>query len=563
MEIIEQLAEAMAVQAVRGGEQIFQEGSAADSMLVLLKGRLRILRRDADGQPLLYNEISPGEIVGDMGLILEQQRTSDVVAVRDSTYAILTREVLQVLLKRFPVELNQLFCQAIYNRIRPQDKNIERHQAHAFVVIPLHREACVREVAESLTQALSRKSQASLMRPLGEQQPRPEGGNDYLVFEGDLAEPAWTRRAFLQSDQIIFVANADAECKDSVIENLLASEPGFTLMRRHLLLFHKPGQSASTGAIERWRRERDVERVYLARQGINKDFERLARFLTNSAVGLVLGGGGARGFAHLGAIQAMEDASIPIDIIGGNSMGALIGAQYAMGIPTNEILEGTRRFALGGEHPALPVLSLLSGRRMSRDLQKMFGGEKIETLWQPFFAATCNLSKACITVRDTGPVWQAVMASNSPAGLLPPVLQQGELLVDCAILDNVPVTAMRSRLGAPLEKRRGNGTVIAIDVDVRETLAVSPEVKGLSTWGSLKSLWGIGNEKMPNIIDVLSRATHIGGLAQRSRAIALSDFYLEPPVSEFSMMGYRKAEQIARIGYNYASEQISRWKLPG
>ena len=108
-----------------------------------------------------------------------------------------------------------------------------------------------------------------------------------------------------------------------------------------------------------------------------------------------------------------------------------------------------------------------------------------------------------------------------------------------------------------------SGSVIAIDVDVRETLAVNPETKRLSTWGSIKSLWGIGNEKMPNIIDVLSRATHIGGLAQRSRAIALADFYLEPPVSEFSMMGYRKAEQIANIGYKYASEQISHWKLPG
>jgi NTE family protein/lysophospholipid hydrolase len=290
------------------------------------------------------------------------------------------------------------------------------------------------------------------------------------------------------------------------------------------------------------------------------DYARLARFLNGTPVGLVLGGGGARGFAHLGVIRALHECGVAIDLIGGNSMGALIGAQYASEFALDDIIERTRRFALGGERPTLPLISLMSGKRVERDLKKMFGDAQVDGLWRPYFASACNLSKGCTVVQESGPMWRAVLASNSPAGLFPPVLFQGDLLVDGAILENVPVSAMRARLGSPQEKRRGNGTIIAVDVDVQQDLCVHADMARLSVWGTLKGLVRPGLARNPGIGEILYRAGHMGGLSQRARAVAQSDHYLEPPVGKFPIMGYRSAASIVEVGYRYAMEKVSQWE---
>jgi predicted acylesterase/phospholipase RssA len=134
--------------------------------------------------------------------------------------------------------------------------------------------------------------------------------------------------------------------------------------------------------------------------------------------------------------------------------------------------------------------------------------------------------------------------------------------VDGAILENVPVEAMRMRLGTPLEKRRGNGTIIAIDVDVREDLGADPSLTRLSVWSTLKGYFSPQAHPSPGIADILYRAGHIGGLNQRASTVAQADHYLEPPVAEFSMMSYRRADEIAEVGYRYAMKHIEQWTHP-
>jgi NTE family protein/lysophospholipid hydrolase len=139
------------------------------------------------------------------------------------------------------------------------------------------------------------------------------------------------------------------------------------------------------------------------------------------------------------------------------------------------------------------------------------------------------------------------------------VLHDGDLLVDGAILENVPVSAMRTRLGTPLEKRRGNGTIIAVDVDVREDMCVDRELPRLSVRRHLKGLLGMKSGASPGIGDILYRAGHIGGLHQRAHIVAQADHYLEPPVGQFALMAYRRAADISEVGYRYAMEAIDKW----
>jgi len=228
-------------------------------------------------------------------------------------------------------------------------------------------------------------------------------------------------------------------------------------------------------------------------------------------------------------------------------------------VPLDDIVTQTRRFASGGERLTLPLVSLVSGRRVERDLKRMFGDISIEELWRPYFAAACNLTRGITLAQETGPLWRAVLASNSPAGLFPPVLHQGELLVDGAILDNVPVEAMRMRLGTALEKRRGNGTIIAVDVGAPDALAADPDLLRLSPWQAIRAYFSPGVPSSPGIGDILYSAGHVGSVNQRARTMTQADYYLEPPVAGFSLMGYRHATAIAELGYRYAQEKIARW----
>ncbi|MUH72498.1 patatin-like phospholipase family protein [Psychrosphaera haliotis] len=286
----------------------------------------------------------------------------------------------------------------------------------------------------------------------------------------------------------------------------------------------------------------------------------MSRFLLEKAVGLVLGGGGARGFAHLGVIKAFEEAGIPIDIIGGNSMGALIGASYVAGVPREQIHLEILKHAKGGMKLTFPVVSIMSNRNLSGAFQEALGDINIENLWTPFFAAACNLTDAETAVLDHGPLWKAVLASNSPAGLFPPVISEGNLLVDGAILENVPVKAMRQRLSTPLERRRGNGLVIAIDVDVRGRFSVDTETLELNTWKKVKSHFSRKQDTLPGIVDILMQVAHIGGLSQRQQTKRGADIYLEPPLSEYKIMDYKKAEQIIEVGYQFTLEHIAELK---
>lgn len=561
------------VQFVPGGNLIFREGDPANTMFFLISGRLRVSRRDSTDTIQLYNEIRAGESVGEAGLILHQPRAADITAIRDSTIAMLTRTDFEKLLAMHPLELNRVFAQAIYNHLRHASQVVERRHAQIFVVLPIEPGGRSNEVAAGLTKAFAQLGRAHHISPEAEREleSRDAGGwrgrdrydeleeqFDYLICEADGTSSAWTRRAFRQADQVVFVADAQGSIEIGEIERLLRDEPGYEMKRKHLVLLHASDMSdpVSPG---RWCNDRDFERSYPVRRQNQGDYSRLARFLTGTAVGVVLGGGGARGFAHLGVLRALEEVGIAVDLIGGNSMGALIGAQYACGVPLDDIRERTVRFATGGERLTIPVISIVSGRRVKRDLQRMFGDRLVDAQWRPFFATACNLSRACTAVQDTGPLWRAVLASNSPVGLFPPVVHNGDLLVDGGILENVPVNAMRARLGTPLERRRGNGTIIAIDVDVQDYMGVDPSTVRLSAWRTLKGFVLRRGSSSPGIGDILYRAGHIGGLNQRGRTIEQSDLYLEPPVAGFGLMAYRQSEEIAEVGYRHAMKEIELW----
>jgi NTE family protein len=195
--------------------------------------------------------------------------------------------------------------------------------------------------------------------------------------------------------------------------------------------------------------------------GLEADAGRVARRLTGRAVGLVLSGGGARGLAHVGVIDELLAAGVPIDRVGGTSMGAFIGAMLAVGMDAEEIdarcyEEWVRRSPLSDYR--MPRISLIRGDRARAMLERTFGDARIESAAREFSCVSCDLVSGDLVVHRRGPLYEAVGASISVPGLVPPLARGGRLLVDGGVLDNLPVGAV----GAS-----GEGPLIAVDITAR------------------------------------------------------------------------------------------------
>ena len=161
-------------------------------------------------------------------------------------------------------------------------------------------------------------------------------------------------------------------------------------------------------------------------------------------MGLALGGGAARGYAHIGVLKVLEREGIPIDFIAGTSMGSLVGAYYACGFRLSELEEmalATKRRHLAGL--GFSKKALLSTRKITKILARDIGSRTFQDLATPLSVVTMDILTGDEVVIDTGSVKEAVLASISIPGIFPPREVNGRLLVDGGIINQVPVSVVR------------------------------------------------------------------------------------------------------------------------
>jgi predicted acylesterase/phospholipase RssA len=278
------------------------------------------------------------------------------------------------------------------------------------------------------------------------------------------------------------------------------------------------------------------------------DYERLVRRLSGKAWGLVLGGGGARGLAHIGAIRALREGGIPIDAIAGTSMGSILGAQYAMGTDPVAMLAMTRKAYVGGGSDwadlTVPLVSLRTGRGTFARLEEMFGDLQIEDLPIPYFCVSSNLSRAIPVIHHRGPVAMGTRVSCSVPGLLPPVPWDGDILVDGAMLNNLPVDEMRKLVRGP---------VAASDVSVAVDLTVSGDLPRATSWSGKSQMMSKFRHRpgLPNIMGLLMRMAEIGSVRDSKVSGSPADLYLQLPVGEYAMTDFDAIDRIVELGYVY------------
>lgn len=576
--IVRQLITQLTIQSVPANSLLFRQNEESDNMCIVINGQFQVHVVDDNLQTQILGMIGRGGTVGEMGLISGAQHTANVKALRDSTVAYLARAAYEDLLKQYPLEINHTFVRSILAHNNQENRGEPSSCAKTIALVNLSPQMEIQSFLQPLMSSLNAlvssvvltselvdqafmrqgvgqcdftsEDNAGLVQWLSEQ----ETINELIIYCTDPMLSHWTRRCLRQADQIVFLADAQDSPDIKAIERLIGDElvdkPG-----EKILVMQHPHQTGTPTATTAWLKPRTINRYYHVKSGRVQDFERLARFLTGQAIGLVLGGGAARGFAHIGVLKALKELKIAVDLVGGNSMGAILAAEFALQWDEREMLEQTRQLCLQGDSLTLPMVSLFSGNVMTAALRKLFGDLYIEDLWIPFFCVSCNISRAKLMTHRQGKLLSALLSSNTPPGLFPPQVSQGDLLVDGALLNNLPVDVMRSL--------NGRGRVIAVDVNEREDLLDNTDnMGGISGW---RLAWKRLNPlepkvKMPNMVQILTRASMIGGLAQQKKMHeGLADLYLQPPVNNFPLMGYADAEKIANAGYHYAYEQLSAW----
>lgn len=298
---------------------------------------------------------------------------------------------------------------------------------------------------------------------------------------------------------------------------------------------------------------------YASETPFKSDFHRLARRLCGKAIGLVLGGGGARGLAHVGIIRAMEDSGIPIDVVAGTSIGALIGGLYARDADIVSLYGRAKQFASRMASTwrmvldlTYPAVSYTTGYEFNRTIFRAFSNSQLEDFWLPFFCNTTNITQSRMQIHTSGIAWRPIRASMSLAGLLPPLPDAGgDLLLDGGYVDNLPVDAMRELYGTT--------TIFAIDVSSIDDSSPHHYGDSLSGWWALLNRWNPFKftPNPPTLAEIQQRLAYVSSVEALEKAkVADGVVYCRVPVEKVGTLEFGRVEEVVGLGFHYAKGVI-------
>jgi len=565
-----------------GGRVLFREGDAGDDVYIVINGRLRVVATDVEGRERALEEVGRGQAVGEVSLLTGEPRSATVYAVRDSDLLRLSRAAFEELARLHPHAMLAIARAAAWRLRRSSTGDAGRASPPTtFALVPAAPGVPLAAFSRRLLARLSAAgstlhlSSADVDRLLakpgiaqsGEDAPVHESlvawlsgqerDHGFLVLEADASFTPWTRRCLRQADRVLVVADATDDPAPGEMERALAAL-GLTA-RLELVLLH-PDDTERPSGTAAWLEPRRVATHHHVRLGNDRDVGRLARRVSGRAVGLVLGGGGARGFAHIGTLRALEEAGIEIDMVGGTSIGATVSAAYACGLSVTTMIELARTFASPRRilDRTLPIVALMAGAKVTAIYRRLFGDASLEDLWIPCFAVSSGLSRAQAVVHRQGKVWEAVRASTAIPAIFPPLLGgDQEVLVDGGVMNNMPLDVMREWCES--------GVVIAVNpMPTRDKLkpyAFGPSISGWSAlFGRLR--WFGSRVRAPSMLGAVMRATEINSanrMRQRSFR-ALADVLVEPAVEDYPILAFDRYEPIIDIGYRAARDVIARWR---
>ncbi|HTX28134.1 MAG TPA: patatin-like phospholipase family protein [Streptosporangiaceae bacterium] len=583
--------------ALEAGEILFREGDLGDSLYVVVTGRVRMLVGEP-GAERAIRDLGPGELIGEMALLTGEPRTATVAAVRDTELYRLTAESVELYLFSDVSAMRRIMATLARRLARPPSAPSAAQPSVSSVALVAAGDISPPEVArfaEVLGAFLSGHLQVAVLSPgaveaaVGTGATADADGAEAVGLAGwlrdqedrhdlvlyapspgpeapsrDAGDPGfWDRLCVREADVVLLVGRAGASPRLGQTEQRLHAGSMARKARRELVLLHddpRPG----TWQTGQWLSLRQLSRAHHVIPDNPAHLGRLARFLLDVPVGLVLSGGGIRGFGHAGVLRALHEHGVPVDVICGTSAGALVGGQFAMGWTPGQVeRRNVRLFGVPRRRLmdyTIPTTSIVGSVQLNRVLNAIFGDRRVEDLWIPYLCTITDLTAAELVVRDAGSLRDAVRASCSLPVLLPPVVgPDGHLLADGGVLNNLPVL--------PLVNRTALGALILVNVTEPFYAADEPYdySDSLPLGRVLRSrLNPLGAPLVaPSIGQVLLRVMEIGSKSLESGQIARADVYIRPHFNSSSYTDTTQLPSVIRAGYEAAREALSAWDSSG
>ncbi|XP_052505382.1 patatin-like phospholipase domain-containing protein 7 isoform X3 [Budorcas taxicolor] len=524
---------------VEAGRAIYRQGDKSDCTYIVLSGRLRAVIQKDDGKKRLAGEYGRGDLVG-------------VVVTR----------LIRLLGEKILGSLQQ--------------------GAAAGPALLLTSDSIKQRLGSA---ALDSIHEYRLSSWLGQQ----EDIHRIVLYQADSTLTPWTQCCIRQADCILVVGLGEQEPRVGELERML--ETSAVRAQKQLALLHRqdgpaPARTAEWLNMRGWcsghlhlccprrvfsRRSLPklvelYERVCQRPPDRHSDFSRLARVLTGNAIALVLGGGGARGCAQVGIIRALTECGIPVDMVGGTSIGAFMGALYSEERSYSQIRIRAKQWAedmMSMVKTMLdltyPITSMFSGAGFNSSISSVFKDRQIEDLWVPYFAVTTDISASAMRVHTDGSLWRYVRASMSLSGYMPPLCdpKDGHLLMDGGYVNNLPADVARS-MGAKV--------VIAIDVGSRDETDLTNYGDALSGWWLLWKRWNplATKVKVLNMAEIQTRLAYVCCVRQLEM-VKNSEYceYLRPPIDGYGTLEFSKFDEICEVGYQHGRTVFDIWGRSG
>ena len=538
--------------SVPGGMALFEAGQPVDGLYVVVNGALEVYVPQTGGGSRLAGRVAAGETVGEAEVISGGNRSVTIVAVRDTEVARLAVSTFEKLVARNPQTLRRI-ANVVIKRLETLQHSGGQARAtpKTFAIVPCAADVDAPQFASSLAACLRGQGRAELVLSTQDHEQtshwfhRLERDNDFVVYVTDSPGTKWTRLCVRHADCVLLLARSGSSPR--AWRTFEENPEGAAGPSAELVLLSERANPATT--TQNWLNLNHVRRHHHVRGAA--DLARLARLLTGRALAVVLSGGGARGFAHIGVMRALQAAKLPVDAIGATSIGAIIGAGWAAGWSYAEMIERMRR-AFVQQNPigdyTLPFVSLVAGRRVGRLLRAEFGERCIEDLPLPYFCVSTNLSNGQAAVHRHGKLWLWLRASVAIPGVLPPVCTQKQIHVDGATINNLPVDVMRESL---------DGVIVAVDAAADRMFETTVEMSEVPPAWRLLS-W-LRHERPPlNILQILLRCGMINSATATIAHRQLADLVLKPPLERIDLLDWKAFDRVVELGYRHASESLER-----
>ncbi len=551
-------------------EILFKEGDPGDSCYIIMSGRVQAIKNYDQKNEIILGELNRGDIIGDMALITGEKRSATIKASKLTRLIYFSKDTFNSVMYNNPKALMEV-SKALINRLKYSSSN-DKSNNLVIGVISLMSDSDTNNFLDFFIRNIKKfgsinvidEKNTSANEDLFNLEILIENiiskTNFLILKSNDLNNTEWKSNILQYSDKVLIIGNQPDLKNLSNEEQIIFNNYQDIDLKKLSLVINHAGDTKiprDTKIIKSIRK--DIKTFHL-KEISALDVGRIVRFITGNTIGLVLGGGGAKGFAHLGIYKAMNELNIPIDVIGGTSAGSIIAAQIALGLEIDEIIrlnKSVNKLKMFKEY-GFPYISLIKSKKIEQAAKLVGNNRDIEDMWVPFFAPATDLSNSKLKLFESGPIWEAIRSSGALPGIVVPHFKDNSALVDGGVLNNLPVDIMRKKHG---------GNIICSSCSKDDSNAINLDSIPNQFRLFLEKIFKKESFKkkynhIPTIPELILKMSVVSSSQLTQENIKLSNLYLELPVENYGLTDFKDKAMLnmIEIGYQYSLNRLKEYK---